>query len=264
VRAFLRVARGQVEASCQVVAPDVALLMNEAAALEIDFAEGTSGDAIYVLNTRSTPRDAAARYRLGGLVATIAGDDLGNDHLGRPLGNVPVFAALVRATGLVEVPLARDALAANLAKRRIPAALVGANLELFDAALERVQLAELAPLPANAHQPERFTSYGALPVGAQSTLRTSRERRTAGYGRPGVKIEFADPSGRCNGCSLCVVQCPEGIIDFVADRSRGAIVHGARFDTYCKACRECVTACPLDLFREVAVVTRPDAAIKEA
>ena len=90
------------------------------------------------------------------------------------------------------------------------------------------------------------------------------ERRTAGYGRPGVKIEFADPSGRCNGCSLCVVQCPDGIIDFVADRSRGAIVYGARFDTHCKACSECVTACPLDLFSQVAVVTRPDAAIEEA
>jgi len=266
VRAFLRVARGQVEASCQVVAPDVALLMNEAAALEIDFAEGTGTGAasIYVLNTRAAPREAADRYRLGGLVATIAGDDLGQDHLGRPLGNVPLFAALVRATGLVEAPLAREALAANLAKRRIPTALADANLGLFDAALDRVRLAELPPVGAGAHQRAPFASYGVLPVGGQSTLRTARERQTAGYGRPGVKIEFADPSARCNGCSLCVVQCPEGIIDFTPDPRRGAIVHGARFDTHCKACRECVTACPLDLFREVAAVTRPDPAMEDA
>jgi Pyruvate/2-oxoacid:ferredoxin oxidoreductase gamma subunit/ferredoxin len=263
VRAFLRVARGSVEAACQVVEPDVGLLMNEAAGEEIDFAEGTAG-AIYVINTRAAPHQAADRYRLGGRIATIAGDDLGREHLGRPFGNVPVFAALVRSTGLVDPALAREALAAGLAKRRIPDPLVTANLRLFDAALERVMLLEVARSPATAHPRARFTDYGPLPVGAQFALRTSHERRTAGYGRPGVKIEFADPLARCNGCTLCVVQCPDGIIEFTADPARGAIVHGARFATHCKACRECVAACPLDLFHEVPAVTRPDAAIEEA
>lgn len=263
VRAFLRVARGSVEAACQVVEPDVALLMNEAAGDEIDFAEGTSG-AIYVINTRAAPPEAAARYRLGGRIATIAGDDLGREHLGRPLGNVPVFAALIRATGLVDPALARQALAAGLGKRRIPDALIAANLRLFDTALDRVMLCDAARAPDTAHPRARFSAYGPLPVGAQFALRTSHERRTAGYGRPGVKIEFADPLGRCNGCTLCVVQCPDGIIEFTPDPARGAIVHGARFATHCKACRECVTACPLDLFSEVSAVTRPDAAIQES
>jgi pyruvate ferredoxin oxidoreductase gamma subunit/2-oxoisovalerate ferredoxin oxidoreductase gamma subunit len=264
VRAFLRVARGQVEAACQVVEPDVALLMNEAAGAEVDFAEGTGGRAaIYVLNTGATPEEAAARHRLGGRVATVAGDDLGREYLGRPLGNVAVLAALVRATELVEPALARDALAGNLGKRRIPTALVAANLALFDAALERVTVRELPESGTTEHPRPRFASYGALPIGAQAALRSSHDRRTSGYGRPGVVIEFADPRGRCNGCSLCVVQCPDGIIQFTADPRRGAIVHGARFDTHCKACRECVTACPLDLFREVAAVTRPDGAAGE-
>jgi Pyruvate/2-oxoacid:ferredoxin oxidoreductase gamma subunit len=38
VRAFLRVAKGAVEAASQVRRPDVALLMNEAAAESVDFA----------------------------------------------------------------------------------------------------------------------------------------------------------------------------------------------------------------------------------
>lgn len=264
VRAFLRVARGQVDAACQVVAPDIALLMNEAAAREVDFAEGTGAGAVHILNSEATPKAAADRYRLGGRVATIAGDALGRAHLGRPLGNVPVLAALVRATGLVDPARAREALAASLGKRRIPAALAAANLALYDAALERVAIAELADAPAGAHQPARFTGYGPLPVGAQSALRSSHERQTAGYGRPGVQIAFADPRGRCNGCSLCVAQCPDGVIEFTADPGRGAIVHGARFATHCKVCRECVAACPLDLFREVPAVSRPDASSGES
>lgn len=264
VRAFLRIARGQVEATCQVVEPDVALLMNEAAGLEIDFAEGTGERAaVYVLNTTGSPEEAAARYRLGGRIVTIAGDDLGREFLGRPLGNIAMLAALVRATGLVEPALAREALAGNLSKRRIPEPLAARNLALFDAALERVRLREMPASPATAHPRARLTSYGVLPVGAQTALRSSHERRTSGYGRPGVKIEFADPGGRCNGCSLCVVQCPEGIVLFTPDPARGAIVHGARFDTHCKACRECITACPLDLFHEVPVVSRPDGAAGE-
>ncbi|HVE86222.1 MAG TPA: 4Fe-4S binding protein, partial [Myxococcales bacterium] len=80
------------------------------------------------------------------------------------------------------------------------------------------------------------------------------------YGRPGVKIQFADPTSRCNGCSLCVVQCPEGIIQFTPDPARGPIVHGARFDDFCKGCRECVVACPLDLFSEISIVAAPEGA----
>jgi epoxyqueuosine reductase QueG len=40
-------------------------------------------------------------------------------------------------------------------------------------------------------------------------------------------------------------------------------VHGAKFAEYCKVCRECVAACPLDLFAEVAVVARPEGALRE-
>jgi ferredoxin len=191
------------------------------------------------------------------LVATIDGDALGTRHLGRPLGNVAMLAALVRTTELVDVERARVSLESALHKRRLPERLIAANLALFDEALARVRIAELPVSPATDHRAPSFHGYGALPVGAQAALRSARANHTAGYGRPGVSIRFADPSGRCNGCSLCVAQCPDGIIDFASD-PRGAIVHGARFDEYCKACRECVTACPLDLFWEEAIVARSE------
>jgi pyruvate ferredoxin oxidoreductase gamma subunit len=263
VRAFLRVARARVGATHQVTEPDVVLLMNEAAAAEVDFAEGTR-EALYLVNSRESPEEVARRYRLGGTVATLAADDLGLRYLGRPLGNVAVLAALVRLTGLVEEPAARASLEYTLKKRRLPERLIDANLTLFDAALDGLRVAELTASEATDHHRPRFAGYGALPAGAQAALRSSKKNHTAGYGRPGVKIAFADPEARCNGCSLCVAQCPEGIISFTADRARGAIVHGARFDDYCKACRECIAACPLDLFHEVAAVTRPEGAVQEA
>jgi 2-oxoacid:acceptor oxidoreductase gamma subunit (pyruvate/2-ketoisovalerate family) len=254
VRAFLRVASGRVEMTCQVTAPDIAILMNEAAGDEVDFADGTR-EGLYVINSALAPEAAAARWRLSGTIATIAADDLGSKHLGRPLGNVAVFAALVRTTGLCALDFARDSLAYSLRKRRIPERLVSSNLSLFEEALTCVREADITADCDHRRAP--FAGYGPLPVGAQAALRSSRHHHTAGYGRPGVRIEFADAASRCNGCSLCVALCPEGIIDFTADPARGALVHGARFADFCKVCRECVAACPLDLFQEVETVARP-------
>jgi pyruvate ferredoxin oxidoreductase gamma subunit len=262
VRAFLRIARGQVEATCQVTAPDIAILMNEAAAESVDFAEGTR-EALYVINTTRSPEEAAARYRLGGTIATVAGDELGKRHLARPLGNVAVFAALVGTTRLVAADTARRSLTAALGKRRLPEALVTANLALYDEALECVRTVDVPPGDATDHRRPPFRGYGVLPAGAQAALRSSHKNRTSGYGRPGVRIEFADPQTRCNGCALCVAQCPEGIMLFEADPARGPLVRGARFDDFCKACRECITACPLDLFHEVAAVAPPDDAFSK-
>ncbi len=263
VCAYMRIAVGRVEMTCQVTEPDIALLMNEAAAKEVDFAEGTSS-GIYVINTPDSPQQAAERYRLAGTIVTIAGDALGLQHLGRSLANVAVLAALAETTGLVEHSVARESLRKSLTKRRIPQRIVLANLELYDAALKEVHVADVPLTTTSLHPRPRFKGYGPLPVAAQSALRTSRHNHTAGYGRPGVRIEFSDPTLRCNGCTLCVVQCPEGIIEFAADPARGAIVHGARFDDFCKVCRECVAACPLDLFSEVAAVTRPEGAATES
>src|SRR6185436_7694306 len=65
VCAYMRIATSKVEMTCQVTEPDIALLMNEAAAEEVDFAEGTNS-ALYVLNTARSPEETAERYRLGG------------------------------------------------------------------------------------------------------------------------------------------------------------------------------------------------------
>lgn len=262
VCAYLRIARDEVTMTCQVTRPDVALLMNEAASEEVDFAEGTDS-GLYVINTPDPPEVAARRYRLGGTVATIAGDDLGRTHLGRPLANIAVLAALVRTTALVSAEATRASLKKTLEKRRLPGRLVEANLSLFDAAFDRARVCDAPPGPETRHLRKAFGGYGALPAGAQARLRSSRSNHTAGYGRPGVRVDFADPASRCNGCSLCVVQCPEGIIEFTADPARGAVVHGARFEDYCKVCRECIAACPLDLFHEVASVARPAGALEE-
>jgi pyruvate ferredoxin oxidoreductase gamma subunit len=255
VRAFLRIARGSVEAICRVQRPDIVVLMNESVAAQVGFAEGTR-NALYVVNSAATPDAIADRYRLGGTIVTIPGDDLGMARLSRPLGNVPILSALVLATGLVEPAAARESLEHGLEKRRVPGRLITQNLSLFDEALERVSACERVATATTDHVSPPRPPPAFTPVGAQSALRSSIHSRTAGFARPGVEIAFEDPTERCNGCALCVAQCPEGIITFRPDPARGPLVTGARFADYCKGCRECIVACPLDLFLEREIVAK--------
>jgi len=256
VTGFLRIARGRIEKACQVTEPDIALLMNEAAAEETDFAEGAT-DALFVINTALSPEEAAARWRLGGTVATVDGDTLGLKHLSRPLANMAVFAALVRSTGLVAPESARASLEKSLRKRRLPERLVSANLALYDEAQSGLRIADFPASATTRHPRPAFQGYGWLPAGAQSALRTSRANHTASYGRPGVRVSLSDPQGKCNGCALCVAQCPEGVIALARTEAGGFRVSPEAFarDTapYCKVCRECVNACPHHLFQETEV-----------
>lgn len=256
VCAYLRIAKGSVQDTSRIQQPDIALLMNEAAAEDVDFADGTD-HGIYVINTKLTPAEAAKKYRLAGTVVTIDGDSIGMKHLGRTLPNVAVLAALLKATGLVDLADGRASLKHKLEKRRVPKRIIDSNLAMFDDAVSLSATGEFGQNGDTTHKKPVFKGYGELPAGAQSKLRTSVANRTAGYGRPAVRIEFNDPTNKCNGCSLCVGQCPEGIIEFTADPERGAIVHGARFASHCKRCSECVQACPLHLFTEVPLVAPP-------
>ena len=37
---------------------------------------------------------------------------------------------------------------------------------------------------------------------------------------------------------------------------------GAKFEDFCKRCRECISACPIDLFREVDTLVRPEGVVE--
>lgn len=148
-----------------------------------------------------------------------------------------MLAALTGAVGL-EPQACKTALREGLRRRALPERIVEANLALFAEALERTRTAEV-PVGGTAHPVRRFPGFAALPAGAQTSLRAAARTRREG------QIEFADPEHRCDGCALCVAQCPEGILGL----DDAGLVRGARFESFCKVCGECVAACPHGLFR---------------
>lgn len=249
VRSFLRTSTQPIKITSEISNPHVSILMDEGASKFVDFAVGVREGGTYILNTTHSPQEAAKHYHLSGRVITVAGDALGMKYLKRPLGNISVYAVLVKAIGLNTTD-ASKALKDNLTKRRLPAPVIEANIELFNQSLNQMQEGTFQEAKPSDHQIPAFKGYGDLPNGAQTGLRISRGNKTASYARAGARVSFEDPNKSCTGCTLCITACPENIIKYQPDAKKGVAVTGADFATYCKYCRECVEICPEKLFTE--------------
>ncbi len=251
IRSFVRISARPIRIACEVTRPSMVLLMDEGAARSADFAQGVPAGGTFVFNTRHTPEACAKHFRLSGRVFTIAGDDIGIRFLKASIGNVSAYVAMAQAIGGFEPEIVMNTFLATLKKRRIPESILQRNREALEASLAEVRSGVFDEARPGDHDAPRFAGYGDLPVGAQTALRLSQSNQTAFYARSGVRLHFADPEGKCNGCSHCITNCPEGIILWEPDPKIGVRVTGAEVSTYCKLCNECISVCPFDLFTEV-------------
>jgi 2-oxoacid:acceptor oxidoreductase gamma subunit (pyruvate/2-ketoisovalerate family) len=251
IRSFLRVSRQPVTAACEVTRPAIAVLMDEAAARSVDFAEGVPPGGTFVINTRRTPEECARHFKLSGRVMTIPGDDIGTRHLKHAIGNVSVYVAVATAIGGLPFEEVRESFIHTLKKRRIPNALLERNREALEASIPAIRSEVFDEAGAGDHRPAEFPGYGDLPIGAQTALRLSRANRTADYAPSGFRLRFEDPALACTGCAHCITNCPEGIIRFQPDEERGLLVTGVDVNSFCKLCGECIEVCPEKLFKQV-------------
>jgi 2-oxoacid:acceptor oxidoreductase gamma subunit (pyruvate/2-ketoisovalerate family) len=250
IRSFLRISANPISPACEVTRPAITLLMDEAAARSVDFAQGVPVGGTYVLNTRRTALECAKHFRLSGRVFTVPGDDIGTRHLKAPIGNVSAYVAMAHAIGGFAPETVTEIFLKQLKKRRIPDALIERNREALKASLDAIQTGTYDEARPGDHAVPVFEGYGELPVGAQTRLRLSQTNRTSDYAKSGFRLVFEDPDLKCTGCSHCITSCPEGIIRWQPDEERGVLVTGADVSSFCKLCGECIAVCPENLFKE--------------
>jgi 2-oxoacid:acceptor oxidoreductase gamma subunit (pyruvate/2-ketoisovalerate family) len=251
IRSYLRVSRRPVAAACGINRPHISVLMNEAAAVNIDFAQGVPEGGTFILNTPRDPETCARHFGLCGRVITVDGDGIGSRYLGHPIGNVSVYVALAEAMGGFTSEQVFEAFLHMLEKRRVPQAILSKNRAVLEASHEAVRTGvfhEAAPVAPGAAP--AVPGYGELPLGAQTGLRLSQKNPTSGYARSGFRLRFEDPEDRCTGCAHCITNCPEGIIHFQPHAEKTLVVTGVDVGKYCKLCAECVEICPEHLFRQ--------------
>lgn len=250
IRSFLRVSAKPIDIGCEVTRPVVSLLMDEAAARSVDFADGVPHGGTFVINTRRTPEECAKHFHLSGRVFTVPGDEIGTKYLKAPIGNVSAYVAMTEAIGGVAMDDVVGTFLGQLKKRRIPDVLIERNREALLATKAAIQGGEFDMARPGDHATTKFAGYGELPIGAQTRLRLSQTNLTSSFARSGFRLLFSDPDKKCTGCSHCITNCPEGIIRFEPDAERGVLVTGADVSSFCKLCGECIAVCPEKLFSE--------------
>ena len=250
IRSFLRMSQGPIDVACEIANPQIAVLMDEGAARSVDFALGVPDGGVFVFNTRHSPEECARHYRLSGTVYTVPGDEVGAKYLKHSIGNVSVYVTVAQAIGGFDEVLVTESFLAALERRHVPDAVVGRNRDALRATREHIRSGVFDEGGQAGRAKPRFAGYGALPVGAQTALRLSRDNRTANYAPSGFRLRFADPNDACTGCAHCITNCPEGIIRWEPDAERGVKVLGADVVSFCKLCAECVAVCPEHLFTQ--------------
>lgn len=253
-RGFLRLSLAPIHKASEVAAPHIVIVMDQGVTHMVDVAQGTCRDGLFIMNTPEEPAAIAKKYRLSGQVYTIAGDHISAEFMKSPMGNIPVFALLTELLPGFTPELARTELQKLLVKRRLPSDIVKSNCVVFDASLGKAKSGVFDFALPGDHVAPKFHGYGELAPGAQSRLRLSRGNLTSAYARSGFSLRFEDPNTNCIGCGLCIINCPENIIEFVQDSRRGLRVTGADISNYCKLCRECIAICPKQLFLEAPIV----------
>jgi pyruvate ferredoxin oxidoreductase gamma subunit len=254
IRSYIRMSARPVRVACEVTHPSLVLLMDEGAARTADFAMGVPPGGTFVLNSTYSPEVCAKHYRLSGRVVTISGDAIGLKHLKAQIGNVSAYVAMAHAICGFKPETVIDTFLYALKKRRIPETVLQRNREALEASLTEVKEGVFEYAKSGDHALPTFAGYGNLPVGAQTALRLSQDNLTAYYARSGLRLHFADPEDKCNGCGHCITNCPEGIIQWEPHPERGLKVTGSDVTDYCKLCAECISVCPENLFSEVPFV----------
>ena len=224
VQAFVRLSHQPIRIRSQVYEPDIVVVQDPGLSRTAGVQDGLKPGGTLILNTISepvfSPKDSSTR------VFALPATRIANEIIGRPIPNAVMLGAFAAATRLIHMEGLEIALAerfeGELAKRNVDAAMAGAaQVREIQVPGRPVPTQRIDTAPALTDVVEPGSSRGYL----TASWRTSR---------PMFKHD------RCNGCDLCAVYCPEGIIT-----AEGKTFYAADYD-FCKGCGICAEECPVD------------------
>jgi pyruvate ferredoxin oxidoreductase gamma subunit len=139
LRAYNRLSDKPISIHCQVTNPDVVVVVDPTLMGSVDITEGTTGDAIFVINT--TESAAEIRQKLGldkqQKVYTLNATKIALETIKRPMPNTPLLGALAKVSGLIDIDDLLEDLKQSFEKK-FTQQVVDANLEAIRKAYEEV------------------------------------------------------------------------------------------------------------------------------
>lgn len=129
LRAYNRISERPLRMHCPVVNPKVVAVVDASLLDAIDVADGTTDDAIFVINTSKDPKEIRAKLKAkpSQKVFTVDATKIAIDTIGRPLPNSAMLGAVNRATGIVDMNVLLEDIKGSFGKK-FAQKIIDANL----------------------------------------------------------------------------------------------------------------------------------------
>ena len=139
VLAFNRISKKPIRSHSQVYYPDIVIVTDPSLLGTVDVTSGAKDDAIFIMNTTFDMSLVRKRLSLGDKkVYSLDAYTIASDELGRAIPNVPMVAALVKVTELMDLKKFKEKIKISLGKK-LRREVVEKNMKTIDRAFREVK-----------------------------------------------------------------------------------------------------------------------------
>lgn len=140
MRGYTRVSDAPIKMHSAVYHPDAVLVLDATLLNTIDVTEGMAGEGAVLINTPLAPSEIVSRHPFlaGKKVWTVDATGIARAEIGRPIPNMPMLGALVKATSVVKLESVAGDVRKEFQEKFSPRVLEG-NLKTIDRAFREVR-----------------------------------------------------------------------------------------------------------------------------
>jgi pyruvate ferredoxin oxidoreductase gamma subunit len=139
VLAFNRISTKPIRTHSQVYYPDIVIVTDPSLLGMVDITSGAKEDSLFILNTTFDTELIRERLSLGKRkIYSLDAYTIAMDELGRAIPNVPMVAALIKITKLMDLEKFRTQIEMSLSKKLRPE-VVKMNMRTIDRAFKEVK-----------------------------------------------------------------------------------------------------------------------------
>jgi len=139
LRAYNRISVKPMTIHCQVTNPAVVAVVDPTLLDTVDVTEGTTPDAVFIVNTTATPKALRAKLKLKKTqkVFSVDANQISIDTIGRIMPNTPMLGAVVKATGVIKLATLVTDIRSSFGKK-FSEKIIQSNLDAASRAYEEV------------------------------------------------------------------------------------------------------------------------------
>jgi pyruvate ferredoxin oxidoreductase gamma subunit len=139
ILAFNRISQKPIRTHSQVYNPDIVVVTDPSLLGLVDISQGAKQDALFIINTTFDIALIRERLSLGNKkIFILDAYTIASEELGRAIPNVPMVAALVKVTKLIDLDKFKERVEVSLSKKLRPE-VVEKNMRTVDRAFKEVR-----------------------------------------------------------------------------------------------------------------------------